>query len=248
MFARRARRWRRERRKWRKRLGEILGGGNAHNGGNAGGGPPQLEPDETIVAQVISMGFSENAGKRAALATQNANAEMAINWIMEHMDDPDLNDPPVVAAAGGAAAAGPPAEESDVNHESLAILMSMGFDEKKCRAALKQTGGSPDRAADFLFSHPDFDPDAADGGGAAGSGGGAAGGEGGSGDQEDLADGPGKYKLLGFVSHVGKQLQSGHYVAHIKKDGQWCIFNDEKVAKSVNPPFDYGFMYFFKRA
>lgn len=39
------------------------------------------------------MGFSENAARRAAHVTQNAGVEPAINWVMEHMDDADLNDP-----------------------------------------------------------------------------------------------------------------------------------------------------------
>merc|ERR1712173_538131 len=58
------------------------------------------------------------------------------------------------------------------------------------------------------------------------------------------------YELVGFVTHVGKNTGGGHYVAHIKKkiDGedQWVIFNDRKVAISKNPPFDLGYMYFYR--
>ena len=39
----------------------------------------------------------------------------------------------------------------------------------------------------------------------------------------------GDYSLAGFVSHMGANTACGHYVAHIKKDGRWVIFNDEKV-------------------
>jgi Ubiquitin carboxyl-terminal hydrolase len=42
-------------------------------------------------------------------------------------------------------------------------------------------------------------------------------------------DGPGRYSLLGFVSHMGASTAAGHYVAHIRKDGRWVIYNDEKV-------------------
>ncbi len=38
----------------------------------AAGGAPQ--PDETIVAQLVSMGFSENGSKRAALAVRRRPA------------------------------------------------------------------------------------------------------------------------------------------------------------------------------
>lgn len=34
---------------------------------------------------------------------------------------------------------------------------------------------------------------------------------------------------MGFISHVGKNTGCGHYVAHIRKDGRWAIFDDRKV-------------------
>jgi len=40
---------------------------------------------------------------------------------------------------------------------------------------------------------------------------------------------------------------SGHYVCHIKKDGNWVLFNDTKVAISQNPPKDMGYLYVFRR-
>lgn len=54
------------------------------------------------MVQLTSMGFSENGCRRAAIATHNADPETAMNWIFEHMEDPDFNDPPVMpsAAAG----------------------------------------------------------------------------------------------------------------------------------------------------
>jgi len=39
----------------------------------------------------------------------------------------------------------------------------------------------------------------------------------------------GVYELVGFASHMGPNTDSGHYVCHIKKNGAWVIFNDEKV-------------------
>lgn len=38
-----------------------------------------------------------------------------------------------------------------------------------------------------------------------------------------------RYSLAGFISHVGKNTGCGHYVAHIRKDGRWAIFDDRKV-------------------
>jgi ubiquitin carboxyl-terminal hydrolase 5/13 len=62
-----------------------------------------------------------------------------------------------------------------------------------------------------------------------------------------LDDGPGKYKMVGMVSHIGKNTGSGHYVAHIKRDGKWVIFNDEKVALSENPPSPHAYLYLYQR-
>ena len=62
-----------------------------------------------------------------------------------------------------------------------------------------------------------------------------------------LEDGEGKYTLVGLVSHIGKNTGSGHYVAHLKKDGKWVIFNDEKVALSQDPPIQHAYMYLFRR-
>lgn len=63
----------------------------------------------------------------------------------------------------------------------------------------------------------------------------------------ELDDGPGKYKMVGMISHIGKNTGSGHYVAHIKRDGKWVIFNDEKVALSENPPIPHAYLYLYQR-
>ena len=96
------------------------------------------------------------------------------------------------------------------------------------------------RAAEWLFSHSDDigggqedDTPTADVVGLA------------SGDLDESAEG--KYSLIGIVSHLGRNIDCGHYVCHVKKDGRWAFFNDDKVAKSESPPFDCGFMYLFRR-
>jgi len=62
-----------------------------------------------------------------------------------------------------------------------------------------------------------------------------------------LEDGEGKYTLVGLISHIGKNTGSGHYVAHLKKDKKWIIFNDEKVALSGRPPISHAYLYLFQR-
>ena len=47
---------------------------------------------------------------------------------------------------------------------------------------------------------------------------------------------------------MGTSNHSGHYVCHIKQTtGDWTIFNDNKVATSVNPPMELGYLYVYKR-
>ena len=50
------------------------------------------------------------------------------------------------------------------------------------------------------------------------SSGGSAGGSGGA---SDCDDGEGKYTLKAVISHMGKNTEHGHYVCHVKKEGQW---------------------------
>jgi ubiquitin carboxyl-terminal hydrolase 5/13 len=49
--------------------------------------------------------------------------------------------------------------------------------------------------------------------------------------QHRLEDGPGRYRLVAIVSHMGSSTACGHYVAHVFKGGRWVIFNDEKVGE-----------------
>jgi ubiquitin carboxyl-terminal hydrolase 5/13 len=60
-------------------------------------------------------------------------------------------------------------------------------------------------------------------------------------------DGAAQYELLGLVSHMGSNTACGHYVCHIKKEGRWVLYNDEKVAESQKPPKDLGYLYFYRR-
>jgi ubiquitin carboxyl-terminal hydrolase 5/13 len=46
---------------------------------------------------------------------------------------------------------------------------------------------------------------------------------------------------------LGTSIHSGHYVAHVKKEGQWIYYNDAKVAITTEPPIGKGFIYFFRK-
>ncbi len=51
------------------------------------------EVDETLKAQLQDMGFSSNKALRALHFTGNANLEQAVNWLVEHGEDADIDDP-----------------------------------------------------------------------------------------------------------------------------------------------------------
>lgn len=85
--------------------GEKAMPADADAGGNSSSSaaPAQIEPDEMILTQLLTMGFSENGCKRACIAVNNAGVEQASEWVFAHMEDPDFNDPPAppAPAAGG---------------------------------------------------------------------------------------------------------------------------------------------------
>jgi ubiquitin carboxyl-terminal hydrolase 5/13 len=133
-------------------------------------------------------------------------------------------------------------------------LMDMGFSEKQAKKALKETvnilvpdvlekqlnnerqGNNMERAVDWLFSHAGEDMDL---------------------DEtptvesktEERDSGPAKYRLAAFISHKGTSAHCGHYVAFIKKEGQWVIYNDNKVAlvPDINSYRGEGYVYFYER-
>ncbi|GMI74175.1 ubiquitin-specific protease 14, TITAN6, TARANI, phosphate deficiency root hair defective1 [Hibiscus trionum] len=187
--------------------------------------------DEAIVAQLASMGFNQLHCQKAAINTSNAGVEEAMNWLLSHMDDPDI-DAPISHGAKGA--------EASIDQAAVDTLVSFGFQEEIARMALKASGGDIEKATDWIFNNPNASAASAmDTNTSSNS----------TPTQVDagLPDGGGRYRLFGIVSHIGTSTQCGHYVAHILKDGRWVIFNDDKVAASINPPKDMGYLYFFER-
>ena len=60
-------------------------------------------------------------------------------------------------------------------------------------------------------------------------------------------DGPAQYKLRSFVTHIGRNTGCGHYVAHVRNDGQWLKFDDARVYISTTPPKQFGYVYVYER-
>lgn len=199
--------------------------------------------DENALAQLMDMGFGFNGCKRALLAVGGSDVQSAMNWVFEHNQDPDFNDPvPDADASASKAASSTDGVDEGVVMSLVENLGCFTFDQ--VRAALKHTSGAADRAADWLFSHMD-DIDSAVAALEADASKSAA--PSSSGPAIPLDDGEGKYTMVGMVSHIGKHTGSGHYVAHLKRDNKWIIFNDEKVAVSATPPFAHAYLYLYQR-
>ena len=117
----------------------------------AGGASEEPQISEAALGQLMDMGFSMNGCKRALIAVGGSDAEAAMNWIFEHNQDPDFNDPP---PEGGAAPATGSGSVDDA--VVMSLVESLGcFTMDQVRAALQETNGAADRAADWLFSHMD---------------------------------------------------------------------------------------------
>uniref|UniRef100_A0A673YYM9 Ubiquitin carboxyl-terminal hydrolase n=1 Tax=Salmo trutta TaxID=8032 RepID=A0A673YYM9_SALTR len=222
--------------------------------------------DESAAMQLAEMGFPLEACRKAVYYTGNMGPEMAFNWIIAHMEEPDFAEPlalpsfmeagPSMASLGLAATP----LDNQPPEESIAILTSMGFPRRHTVQALKATNNNLERALDWIFTHPE-EEEASD-------------------DLLDMSDimepndntfsnantnshstlspdqdasgprikdGPGRYELFAFISHMGASTMSGRYVCHIKKEGRWVIFNDHKVCLSERPPKDLGYIYFYRR-
>ncbi|MFT7815976.1 ubiquitin carboxyl-terminal hydrolase 5 isoform X1 [Arapaima gigas] len=205
---------------------------------------PLLSPvlDDSTVSQLCEMGFPLEACRKAVYYTGNTGIDAAMNWVMGHMDDPDFSAPLVLPACGSAPGTTP---TETISEEHLATIVSMGFSRDQATRALRATSNVLERAVDWIFSHLDDleSMEVSEGGRSAGES---------EGNREPppgprVRDGPGKYELFAFISHMGTSTMCGHYVCHIKKDQQWVIFNDQKVCASEKPPKDLGYLYFYRR-
>ncbi|RLL94574.1 hypothetical protein CFD26_104230 [Aspergillus turcosus] len=202
-----------------------------------------FSPDQTILNQLLAMGFPRIRCEKALHATGNSDTEAAMNWLFSHMDDPDIDMPLVSSRVTG------PANMALQDPSKVAQLSEMGIDEDRAKKALAATGGDVDRALDWVFSHPDEMP-------------GYEGGDCDSGSRlpdnsktPGFHETPARYQLRAIVCHKGSSVHAGHYVAFVRKmlPGQdtlsWVLFNDEKVVRvdDIRDMKKFAYLYFFSR-
>ncbi|XP_008104196.3 ubiquitin carboxyl-terminal hydrolase 13 isoform X2 [Anolis carolinensis] len=210
--------------------------------------------DESSVMQLAEMGFPLEACRKAVYYTGNMGAEVAFNWIIAHMEEPDFAEPLLIPGYAGAAFPGADKPgfaglDNQPPEEMVAIIASMGFQRNIALRALRATNNNLEHALDWIFSHPE--PEKANEASSEAM------------DIENhvnanllaesdpegprVKDGSGRYELFGFISHMGTSTMSGHYVCHLKKEGRWVIYNDLKVCASERPPRELGYIYFYRR-
>ena len=107
--------------------------------------------NEAAMSQLSAMGFSEIRCKKALLATGNADADAAMEWLFAHMEDPggltkchlhpeertliycpDIDDPLPSNTRGSSGGAEPSSDQ-------IAMLSEMGFTSAQARKALRET-------------------------------------------------------------------------------------------------------------
>lgn len=202
---------------------------------------PTFVPNVGAMADLEGMGFPRSRSEKALYKTGNSGSDAAMNWLFEHMEDADIDEPLVLEQlkTGGA----------EPSAEQIEMLGAMGFTASQAKKALRETGGDMERAVEWVFSHPDDmgeDDDQV------------------MTDTSELlkekevpgrADTPAEFQLNSIVCHKGSSIHAGHYVAFVKKElegegNAWVLFNDEKVVRAVDDVEEmkkFAYVYFFKR-
>eukprot|EP01132_Coremiostelium_polycephalum_P004690 gene4690-5858_t len=201
--------------------------------------PVEEEPkfNQDILDLLTSMDFPLIRCKKALLATGGNSSETAINWIFEHSEDPDIDAPIPTKPTTKSTSSAPTFKQEDIG-----MIEAIGFSQNHAKLALQSTNGNLERAVDWLYSHTVEELDAL-----ANSNSTSTHSQQQSQSTQKPNDGPGKYKLLGFITHIGNNVQHGHYVCHIIKNGKWIKFNDRHVQLSQEPPKEMGYIYFYQR-
>lgn len=162
---------------------------------------PSFVANEDAAQQLEGMGFPRNRCEKALHATGNSDANAAMEWLFQHMEDADIDAP--LDLGGGRSGAGAP-ETADP--EKIEMLGAMGFGPPQARQALKETGGDMERAVEWLFNHPDAQGDFGDAAPAADSDAAASAAPR---DPPGKSDLPAEFQLNSIICHKGTSVHTG---------------------------------------
>ena len=194
----------------------------------------EIQFNQESINYLLQCGVPE-LGAKWSLYLSNNDPEAALGFYCENSSNPEYQKPlPKIKVKKGKNG-----EEdiSGVNMISLESLINMGFDRKKSIAALKRSKGNVDEAINLIFTEPNIGED----------------------NKEDekmdldnnnnnLNEGNGSfYNMYGFITHLGKNTDHGHYVSYLRQEGKkWTYFNDSKVTLWEDPPIHKGYIYFYR--
>lgn len=203
-------------------------------------------PNAGAFEQLQAMGFPEVRCIKGLYHTGNTNAEDAMNWLFAHMEDPDIDEPFDPAETGQTNIAGP--REPDT--ESINNLVAMGFSAQLAKKALVVNSNDVNAAVEWLFNNPDDDGVIEDSKPVVNI----------QRETEELKQAllgeatkpqTASYELKAVICHKGNSPHTCHYVVFIKHEGEWVLFNDEKVVKcqqtSLKDMVNCGYVYFFAK-
>ena len=194
----------------------------------------EIQFNQEHVNYLLQCGLPE-LGAKWALYLSNNDPEAALGLYCENMNNPEYQKPlPKVKTKknkkGGDELAG-------INMASLDSLINMGFDRKKAIAGLRKANGNVDAALNLILSDPNLGEEeqkeekmeVED-------------------DNKKLNEGNDSlYDMYGFITHLGKNTDHGHYVSFVRKEGnKWNYFNDSKVTLWEEPPIKKGYIYFYR--
>ena len=104
---------------------------------DADGSPDELvapEVDEGVVTELEAMGFGRHRAVRAVHATGTSSVEQAVNWIVEHEADADIDEPLLVKKTA-----------------AKKKLTKVGETEPRCDARFEPDGVTGERASSLFF-------------------------------------------------------------------------------------------------
>ena len=185
-------------------------------------------------------------GAKWALYLCNNDKEAALGFYCENSENPEYQKPLPKIKVKKIKNNGE--DLSGVNLAALSSLLDMGMDRKKSIAALRKCNGNIDEAINLIFSNPNLGLEEEK--------------KKEEKEEEDkkkeekmdieeniknLNEGNGSiYNMYGFITHLGRNTDLGHYVCHIRKEGKWIYFNDNKVTLWEDPPIKKGYIYFYR--
>eukprot|EP01098_Paradermamoeba_levis_P012038 TRINITY_DN51_c0_g1_i1.p1 TRINITY_DN51_c0_g1~~TRINITY_DN51_c0_g1_i1.p1 ORF type:complete len:205 (+),score=39.48 TRINITY_DN51_c0_g1_i1:429-1043(+) len=116
-----------------------------------GNQPTQPEVNPEALQKLVDMGFPEERCKKALLLNR-MNPNLAMEWLLEHHEDPDVDTP----LPSSPSTTGPPAPFTP-DPVVLQQLEDMGFPKDESIEALKATNNNQEAACAWLLGERDED-------------------------------------------------------------------------------------------